>query len=192
MLEQICDWIILISAVLIAIVNICNFFGKPVNFFKRKHDAEEKERVIEILRAELPEMLKSHDLETRDRYKSDRQRYLEEIRDEVVEIIKEPMLEQNSVIDVLTRSSKDVLREKIMGLYHKGKEKRCLECYEREALNQYYIDYKAMHGNSYIDKYYKRMKKWAVLPDDIEDIEDERDDSDCGQHEHSSKHDSDN
>jgi hypothetical protein len=32
--------------------------------------------------------------------------------------------------------------------------------YEKEALEQYYIDYKAEGGNSYIDKYYKRMSTW--------------------------------
>lgn len=173
MLETICNWIVLVSAVIIATQQILKFFGKPFGFFKRKHDAEEKKRVIEILKEVLPDMLLEHDLKVRDRYRSDRQRYLEEIRDEVVEALKGPMLEQNNVIDVLTRSSKDVLREKIMGIYHKGKAEKTLEFHEREALNQYYIDYKAMNGNSYIDKYYNRMRRWATLPDDEEDCADE-------------------
>lgn len=171
MLETICNWIVLVAAVFIAVQNIFNFFGKPIGFFKRRRDEEEEERVIAILKKRLPDMLLEHDLIIRERYKNDRQRYLEEIRDEVVTIIKEPMLEQNTIIDTLTRSSKDVLREKIMGLYHKGKAEKTLECHEREALNQYYIDYKAMNGNSYIDKYYKRMKRWATLPDDDMDCD---------------------
>jgi hypothetical protein len=60
-----------------------------------------------------------------------------------------------------------------MGLYHKGKSTRTLENWEKEALTQYYKDYKAMNGNSYIDKYYNRMKKWAVLPDEDADLDEE-------------------
>jgi hypothetical protein len=66
-----------------------------------------------------------------------------------------------------------VLREKIMGIYHKNKRERTLTLSEKEALDQYYIDYKAMKGNSYIDKYYKRMKKWKVDEDDYCEDEDD-------------------
>jgi hypothetical protein len=66
----------------------------------------------------------------------------------------------------LVISAKDVLREKIMAIYHKNKYNRTLTEYEREALNQYYIDYKTLKGNSYIDKRYKRMDKWKVIFDD--------------------------
>jgi hypothetical protein len=69
----------------------------------------------------------------------------------------------------LVISAKDVLREKIMGIYLKNKKDKILTLNEKEALDQYYVDYKAMKGNSYIDKYYNRMKKWRVIEDDYED-----------------------
>jgi hypothetical protein len=69
----------------------------------------------------------------------------------------------------LAESAKDVLREKIMAMYHKNKRSRTLEEHEKEALTQYYKDYKAIGGNSYIDKYYGRMETWAVIPDDYID-----------------------
>ena len=69
-------------------------------------------------------------------------------------------------MEALVISAKDVLREKIMAIYHKNKHERTLTEFEREALNQYYIDYKALGGNSYIDKYYKRMENWTVIYDD--------------------------
>jgi hypothetical protein len=62
-----------------------------------------------------------------------------------------------------------VLREKIMAIYHKNKHERRMSGYEREALTQYYKDYKAINGNSYIDKYYARMKNWATDEDDYLD-----------------------
>jgi hypothetical protein len=70
----------------------------------------------------------------------------------------------------LAISAKDVLREKIMQMYFKNKADKTLTLHEKEALDQYYKDYKAINGNSYIDKYYGRMKKWQVIDDD--DIED--------------------
>jgi hypothetical protein len=33
---------------------------------------------------------------------------------------------------------------------------------EKERLDQFYKDYKALKGNSYIDKYYKRMSAWKI------------------------------
>ena len=41
--------------------------------------------------------------------------------------------------------------------------------YEHEALTQYYKDYKALEGNSYIDKRYARMDKWQVIYDEYLD-----------------------
>ena len=73
--------------------------------------------------------------------------------------------------EALVISAKDVLREKIMAIYHKNKKDRTLTFHEKEALDQYYKDYKAINGNSYIDKYYKRMCTWTVVDtDDYEDI----------------------
>lgn len=172
--ETICNWIVLVGAVLVAISHIFRTFGKPFDLFKKKQEAEERKRIVAIMKEELPAMLEEHDAVVCSKYETGRDDCLRGIRDEVVEILKQPLSEQNGAIDILTRSSKDVLREKIMAIYHKNKEIRTLEYHEREALNQYYIDYKAMNGNSYIDKYYSRMKKWAVLPDDVDEDEEEK------------------
>ena len=59
--------------------------------------------------------------------------------------------------ETLCVNSKDVLREKIMQVYFKNKKDKTLTLHEKEALDQYFIDYKAIKGNSYIDKYYNRM-----------------------------------
>lgn len=127
----------------------------------------------------LPEKFYEHDLETRDKYKSDRQQYLKEISADVTEAMTEVLQRQNEAISILTKSSKDVLREKIMAIYHKNKAERTLTYHEKEALEQYNKDYKEMKGNSYIDKYYGRMKKWAVLSDC--DDEDEVNDGSDGE-----------
>jgi hypothetical protein len=69
----------------------------------------------------------------------------------------------------LAISAKDVLREKIMAIYHKNKTDRTMTYHEKEALDVYYKDYKKIKGNSYIDKYYTRMSLWKIVDDDYDD-----------------------
>lgn len=125
----------------------------------------------------MPEYLEKHDLQTRDKYLADRQRYLQDIKNEILKETQTTLLEikdinnnQNEnishisdIIDKLNNSSKDVLRQKIMAIYHANKKSRTLTIYDKEALTELYKDYKAQLGNSYIDKYYNRMITWKVI-----------------------------
>ena len=145
--------------------------GKPIKFIKTKSDKEFENRVIEILNKVLPEILLNHDHETRVKYLADRQKYLEDIKQEVLAQIGSRL----QSVDALARqytaleiSAKDVLREKIVCMYENNKDARKLRHFEKRALDQYYKDYKAMGGNSYIDIIYERMCTWEVEPDDYE------------------------
>jgi hypothetical protein len=53
-------------------------------------------------------------------------------------------------------------------MYEQNKEKKSLRFFEKEALTQYYKDYKTMGGNSYIDRIYGRMVTWTVEEDDYQ------------------------
>lgn len=170
MLNNIYGFILAASALVAAIWQLYTFFAKPTSFLKKKA----VEQIKDVLNETLPAILEARDLATRDKYRQDRQNYLEEIKEEVVtqisndfgntiQEIRDINVEQNKTIDVLARSSRDILREKIMAIYHKGKKTKTLLLWEKEALTQYYIDYKAENGNSYIDKYYNRMMTWAVI-----------------------------
>ena len=163
---EIVDYIILGGALVAAIYKIWDFFAKPTSKIKKKISDKEKSRVGAILDEKLPQILYDHDIETRDKYKSDRQKYLNEIKEEVLKEIGDDIKTNSETINALVISAKDVLREKIMAIYHKNKYNRTMTEYERESLNQYYVDYKALNGNSYIDKRYKRMDKWKVIFDD--------------------------
>lgn len=59
-----------------------------------------------------------------------------------------------------------------MKIYNDYRKDKILPISKKEQLEQYYIDYKALKGNSYIDKYYNRIKKWEVMDEDDEDDED--------------------
>ena len=163
---EIVDYIILFAALLGAIYKIWDFFATPTSKLKQKAEEKEKQRIGAVLDEKLPKILYDHDLETRDKYKGDRQNYLNEIKAEVLKEIGDDVKTNTETIEALVISAKDVLREKIMAIYHKNKYNRTLTEYERESLNQYYIDYKALNGNSYIDKRYNRMDKWKVIFDD--------------------------
>lgn len=121
------DYILLIGSICGAIVVITNFLGKPLKFIKKKR----KTQFEADLKEALPSFLLLHDLETRDKYKADRDNYLQEIKEAVKEDLKNTLEEikdsnkkqndllekQNAQIEILNNTSRDVLREKIMGIY---------------------------------------------------------------------------
>lgn len=160
-LQPVCNVIIIVGGAIMAIKNVSEWFGKPIRLFKKKTDESFKEKVLEIIREETPKLLND-------------EQYLNKIKQE---ILKEMQGELDQIshlakqYEALAISAKDVLREKIMQIYFKNKKDKAMTLHEKEALDQYYIDYKAIKGNSYIDKYYNRMKKWSI----IEDEEDEDD-----------------
>ena len=171
-LQTVCNLIIFIGGTVVAIKNISEWFGKPLRFFKKKTDENFDEKVVSILNREIGKILYAHDLETRDKYRADRERYLQEITAEVLKNIKGELVQVADLAkqyETLCISAKDVLREKIMQVYFKNKKEKTLTLHEREALDQYYVDYKAIKGNSYIDKYYTRMKHWETVDDEDEE-----------------------
>lgn len=172
-MSQFCDIVILISALCIAITNIYNFFAKPTSKLKKKKTEEIQNQISETLDEKLPEILLEHDLETRQKYLSDRQNYLNEIKTEILTDVKDMLnsiyelnLEQNESIKTLSQGNKDMLRQRIMDIYYTYRGEKKLPIHKKEALNELYKDYKAEKGNSYIDKYYNRMKLWEVYDDE--------------------------
>lgn len=169
MLQDICNWIILLGAVTVAIINIFKFFGKPISFFKKKKDSEYHKTLKKSLDEIMPTYFEQHDLQTRDKYLKDRLNYLNEIKNavlkntkDVLEEIRQLSVEQSKNLEKLNQSSKDILRQKIMSIYHQYKEYRKMPLFAKEALDELYKDYKAQGGNSYIDKYYSRMNNWEI------------------------------
>ena len=171
MLGTIVDAIILVGALCAAIYKIWDFFAKPTSTLKQKSLEKEKARIRAVLDEELPKRLHDHDLQVREKYKADRQNYLIEIKNEVIKSVGGTITQNEKDLEALKISARDVLREKIMAIYHKNRHNRTLSEYEKEALDQYYKDYKALLGNSYIDKRYARMCKWTVIYDDYDDEE---------------------
>lgn len=167
--SEIVDYIILFAALIGAVYKIYDFFAKPTSKLKQRALDREKARIGAVLDEKLSTILYNHDLETRDKYRSDRENYLREIKAAVIEEVGGDIADNSATLEALKISAKDVLREKIMAIYHKNKYNRTMTEYEHEALTQYYKDYKALGGNSYIDKRHARMDKWQVIYDEYLD-----------------------
>lgn len=177
MLSSIVDVIILVAAVCGAILGIYKFVKdiilggrKLAKDAKEKEEKELKEKVRAIVKEMMPDIL--HGLETREEHQADRISCLTEIKGEVARSIQNDIgviQELKNEVAKLSISAKDVLREKIMKIYYDNRAVRTVTEHEREALEQYYKDYKALGGNSYIDRYYNRMLSWKVIADDYED-----------------------
>lgn len=192
------DIVILVGAFFGAVLTIYKFFFKTGRGIKKKVDKvkQEEEQDLQqkidaridvlvkpmleqqaknltssfgkLLDKHLPDRLLMHDQETRQKYLSDRQRYLCEIKNEVLTAMEgkiESIETHDQQMTVFTIVLQELLRERIMEIYRRNKHLRCLEEHERFELDQGYRSYKSINGNSYIDGYYKTMQDWETVPD---------------------------
>lgn len=64
----------------------------------------------------------------------------------------------------LALTDKHVLRALITGKYYEYSVKKYLPMYERECVSLLYEDYKALHGNTFIDDLYEKMMTLPCNP----------------------------
>ena len=133
-LGVIVDAIILIGALCAAIYKIWEFFAKPTSSIKKRSLDKERARIIAVLDEELPGRFEKHDLETRDKYKADRQNYLNEIKNEIVKTLGGSVYQNEADLEALKISARDVLREKIMQIYRANKRNQTITEDEHDAL----------------------------------------------------------
>lgn len=161
-LEAICDWIILLAATGTAIYKLIEFVSKPTSKIKQR----KKERLKEALKEVVPPYIETYSKQIQPQCaKQISSQVLGSIQDDIKEI-KAMNIKQTNQIYNMNTSLKDILRQKIMTIYHTYRKYQALPISEREKLDEFYRDYKAQDGNSYIDKYYKRMGTWETLTDE--------------------------
>lgn len=161
-LEAICDWIILLAATGTAIYKLIEFVSKPTSKIKQR----KKEQLKEALKEVVPPYIETYSKQIQPQCaKQISSQVLGSIQDDIKEI-KAMNIKQTNQIDNMNTSLKDILRQKIMTIYHTYRKYQALPISEREKLDEFYRDYKAQDGNSYIDKYYKRMGTWETLTDE--------------------------
>lgn len=172
-LQTVCNWIILIGSVLLAFERIySNLIKKPGEKLNKKQEDFFNQHFDKRLESSLPPLLAEHGELMRaqraveyQELLGDVEKIIEEKTSPYLEELERINIEQNEQMKILTESSKDMLRDKIMDIYARSKAKKVLTYHDKESLEQYYKDYKAEKGNSYIDKYYKRMCTYEVEED---------------------------
>ena len=136
----------------------------------KEEDAENrKQEILTIMDEKAPDYLDAHYKRIREKFKGDRQKYLEDITTEVIDNIQdslETVETHETRMIIFTEVLKELLRERIMAIYDRNRTRRQLEEHEKIQLDRSYEQYKTIKGNSYIDEYYQRMLTWKVIADD--------------------------
>lgn len=63
----------------------------------------------------------------------------------------------------LSEGTKCQLRSEMLRIYYHNREARTIRQYEYENFVMLYGGYKALKGNSFIDKIYDEVKEWEVI-----------------------------
>lgn len=145
-LSSIANIIVLIGAVIGAVSAIAAMCGKPIKFYRKRREKENKEQKEKML-----------------------EDFTEKVHENIqpqFDDIKKQLAEQQKTNETLVITTKDLLRTSILSMYNEHKHERALSESERELLDTLYNDYRAEHGNGYIEKKYKRMEKWTITPDE--------------------------
>ena len=66
-------------------------------------------------------------------------------------------------IIMITNGIKCLLRSEMLRIYYKCKDSCVIRQYEYENFAHLYKAYKALKGNSFIDKIWKEMEEWEVV-----------------------------
>lgn len=81
----------------------------------------------------------------------------------VIALFVKPVREKLFGIHMINEGVKSLLRDRITQVYYKNIDIAELKEYEYESVSRLYEAYKALGGNSFVDKIYKEMsEEWGV------------------------------
>lgn len=158
-LQEVCNVIILVSAVIIAAKNIYGFFKKPVvDLHNHAQEAEEK-HIEEVLAKKLPGEVEK------------RQEAIIDSLEEIKELVLNQQHKFDNIqksVDLLNTSQMDLMRYNMNRLYYKYRPfKKILDC-DKKAFMKLYTDYHDMGGNTWIDTLHSEVMTWEIVQDESE------------------------
>lgn len=157
--QEICNLIILTSAVIIASKNIYSFFKKPVDDIQERARVNEEQRIEQVLEDKIPPLLQKNCEVIMGS--------LDELKEMTID--QEGQLTQmQESLDLLNASQLDILRYNMNKLYYKYRPYRKMLNADKKAFIKLYNDYKLMHGNTWIDALYAEVKDWPIVEDEQE------------------------
>ena len=178
-LQEVCNLIILISAVIIAGKNIYGFLKKPVGDLHSYALTSEEKRIKKVIEQSMPDLLKQHDESVREYRRKEVEKMVTEINsnivntlDDKIEEVKEISLDQDKVlkeikdsVTLINDAQMDVMRLNMNQIYYKYRHyKKILDC-DKKAFMKLYNDYHSMGGNTWIDTLYEEVKDWEIVED---------------------------
>ena len=181
-LQEICNIIILISAVIIAGKNIYAFLKKPVGDLHNFALTNEEKRIKRIIENSMPELLSKHSESVKSERREEIKQMVTEINssitepiDDKIEELKEITLDQGvnikriqDKIDLISDAQMDVMRFNMNQIYYRYRPyKKILDC-DKKAFMKFYNDYHSMGGNTWIDSLYGELKDWDIVEDESE------------------------
>ncbi len=63
----------------------------------------------------------------------------------------------------VAEGQKSLLRSEMLQIYYRNRETKVIHQYEYENFVYLYEAYKALKGNSFIDKIYKEIQSWEIV-----------------------------
>lgn len=63
----------------------------------------------------------------------------------------------------ISDGQRSLLRSEMLQIYYRNRETRTIHQYEYENFVYLYEAYKALKGNSFIDKIYKELQTWEIV-----------------------------
>ena len=181
-LQEVCNLIILISAVIIAGKNIYGFLKKPVGDLHNYALTNEEKRIKRVIENAMPELLKQHSDSLRIAQKDEIRQIVTEINssiteplDDKIEELKEITLDQGvdikkiqDKVDLISEAQLDVMRFNMNQIYYRYRPyKKVLDC-DKKAFMKFYHDYHCMGGNTWIDALHDELKDWPIVEDESE------------------------
>lgn len=149
-LQAISNVIILLGTVAGAIMGIIaligKIIGKPIKFFKKRREEHEQTRRQEITNIVLA-AVKAEVCEKLDQ-------------------IQKQNDNQSKNLELLQCTMRNSTGAEIMAFYEGHKVQRVVTESEKDAIEDLYKAYKAVDGNHYVDKTYKRMWSWNVVTEE--------------------------
>lgn len=181
-LTDICNIIVLVSAVIIAGTNIWNFFKKPVDNMQERANAREEEHIEEVIDRRVPDLLAEHSERVKGERTHEEACRAQSIKDDIIaavddsiEELKLMTVEQDKQLssirksmDLLTQSQMDMMRYDMNKIYYKYRQYKKILSADKKAFIKIYNDYKLMDGNTWIDTLYGELKDWPIVEDESE------------------------
>ena len=178
-LTEVCNIIVLVSAVIIAGKNIWEFFKKPVDDLQVRANAREEEHIEEVIDRRVPELLATHSEKVKGERNHEEACRAQSIKDDIIAAVegridelKNMTVEQDKQLssliksmDLLTQSQMDMMRYDMNRIYYKYRQYKKILSADKKAFIKIYHDYKSMDGNTWIDALYAELKDWPIVED---------------------------